>query len=71
MTGFLAGFIVVTMLAALGSLALALLTASRPWVSGARFFAATMAAAAFWCAAYVGELSSSSLNSKVIWAKVA
>ncbi len=71
MTDLLAAFIALTTLAAIGSLVLAIVAASRPWIPGARFLAATMAAAALWCAAYVGELSSSSLSGKVIWAKVA
>ncbi len=71
MFNLLAAFIALTTLAAIGSLALALLAASRPWIPGARFLAATMAAATLWCAAYAGELSSPSLDSKVVWAKVA
>ena len=71
MFDLLAAFIALTTLAAIGSLALALLAASRPWIPGARFLAATMAPTALWCAAYVGELSSLSLDSKVVWAKVA
>jgi hypothetical protein len=67
----LSGFIVLTTLAALASVALALLAARRASVPGAPYLAATMVSAALWCGAYVAELSSSSLENKVLWAKLA
>ena len=71
MTGLLLAFIVLTVLAALSSATLALLTWQRRQVPGALFFSALMVGATVWCAAYVGELTSSSLQTKMIFARLA
>jgi diguanylate cyclase (GGDEF)-like protein/PAS domain S-box-containing protein len=70
-TGVLLAFVVVTVLAALSSATLALLSWQRRRVPGALFFSALMVGATVWCGAYVGELTSSSLQTKTIWAKLA
>jgi diguanylate cyclase (GGDEF)-like protein/PAS domain S-box-containing protein len=67
----LLAFVVLTALAALSSLALALLSWQRRQVPGAAFFSAMMLCATVWCSAYVGELTSSSLHAKTIFARLA
>jgi len=70
-TGLLLAFVVVTALAALSSATLALLSWQRRQVPGTLFFSALMVGATVWCGAYVGELTSSSLQTKMIWARLA
>ena len=71
MTGLLLAFVVVTVLAALSSATLALLSWQRRQVPGTLFFSALMVGATVWCGAYVGELTSSSLQTKMIFARLA
>ena len=70
MTGLLLAFVVLTVIAALGSAGIALLAWQRRQVPGAICFAAVMTAAAIWCAAYAGELSSSTLATKLVFARL-
>ena len=68
--GLLLAFVVLTVLAALSSLALALLCWQRREVPAAGAFCALMLAATVWCAAYVGELTAPSLQAKTVFLRL-
>jgi diguanylate cyclase (GGDEF)-like protein/PAS domain S-box-containing protein len=71
LTGLLLVFVMLTALAAASSATLAVFSWQRRQVPGAAFFSAMMLGATIWCAAYVGELSSPSLHTKVLFARLA
>ena len=64
-------FVVLTAVAAVSSATLAICSWRRRLVPGAAFFSAMMLGATVWCAAYVGELSSSPLHVKTTFARLA
>ena len=70
MTGLLVAFVVLTILAAAGSAAIALLAWQRRSVPGSLCFVAVMTAAGVWCAAYAAELSSSTLAAKLFFERL-
>jgi diguanylate cyclase (GGDEF)-like protein/PAS domain S-box-containing protein len=71
LTGTLLVFVMFTALAALSSAMLAVFSWQRRQVPGAAFFSAVMLGATVWCAAYVGQLASPSLQTKMIFARLA
>ena len=70
MTGLLVVFVVLTVLAAAGSVVIALLAWQRRSVPGALCFVTVMAAAGFWCAAYAAEICVSSLTAKLFFERL-
>jgi len=69
-TGLLVVFVVLTVLAAAGSVVIALLAWQRRSVPGALCFVTVMAAAGFWCAAYAAEICVSSLTAKLFFERL-
>jgi hypothetical protein len=63
-------YLVVTGIAGVGSIALAVRIWDRRRVPGARMLALMMIGAANWCVATLGELLAGNVDGKIIWAKL-
>ena len=71
MAGLLLAFVVSTVVAAIISAALAVLSWQRRGVPGSLFFSAVMVGTTIWCAAHVGELTAPTLASRALCSRLA
>jgi diguanylate cyclase (GGDEF)-like protein/PAS domain S-box-containing protein len=69
--GLLLAFVVSTVVAAIISAALAVLSWQRRGVPGSLFFAAVMVGTTVWCAAHVGELTAPTLDTRAFFSRFA